>query len=56
MSEAFTVQYAWVENIDRDNRSVTYIPMTLEQWEDREGFWAQMGGLERETASLTEDV
>lgn len=55
-SEAFTVQYAWVENIDRDNRSVTYIPMTLEQWEDREGFWAQMGGLERETASLTEDV
>lgn len=55
-SEAFTVQYAWVENIDRDNRSVTYIPMTLEQWEDREGFWAQMGGLERETVPLTEDA
>ena len=55
-SEAFTVQYAWVENIDRDNRSVTYIPMTLEQWEDREGFWAQMGGLERETIPLTEDA
>ncbi len=45
-----------LEDVDRDNRSVTYIPMTLEQWEDREGFWAQMGGLERETASLTEDV
>ena len=55
-SEAFTVQYAWVENIDRDNRSVTYIPMTLEQWEDREGFWAQMGGLERETVPLTGDA
>ncbi len=55
-SEAFTVQYAWVENVDRDNRSVTYIPMTLEQWEDREGFWAQMGGLKRETVPLTEDA
>ena len=55
-SEAFTVQYAWVENVDRDNRSVTYIPMTLEQWEDREGFWAQMGGLERETVPLTGDA
>lgn len=55
-SEAFTVQYAWVENIDRDNRSVTYIPMTLEQWEDRESFWAQMGGLERETVPLTGDA
>lgn len=55
-SEAFTVQYAWVENIDRDNRSVTYIPMTLEQWEDREGFWTQIGALERETVSLTEDA
>ena len=56
VSEAFTVQYAWVENIDRDNRSVTYIPMTLEQWEDRESFWAQMGGLERETVPLTGDA
>ena len=55
-SEAFTVQYAWVENVDRDNRSVTYIPMTLEQWEDREGFWAQMGSLERETVPLTGDA
>lgn len=55
-SEAFTVQYAWVENVDRDNRSVTYIPMTLEQWEDREGFWTQMGGLERETVPLTGDA
>lgn len=55
-SEGFTIQYAWVESIDRDNRSVTYIPMTLEQWEDREGFWEQIGNLERETASLTEDV
>lgn len=55
-SEGFTIQYAWVESIDRDNRSVTYIPTTLEQWEDREGFWEQIGNLERETASLTEDV
>lgn len=55
-SEVFTVQYAWVESVDRDNRSVTYIPMTLEQWEDRESFWAQMGGLERETVPLTGDA
>ena len=55
-SEVFTVQYAWVESVDRDNRSVTYIPMTMEQWEDRESFWAQMGGLERETVPLTGDA
>ena len=48
--------YAWVENIDREGGTVTYIPMTPEQQDDLEGFWDEMGDLERETLSLSEDA
>ena len=55
-SECFTIQYAWVESIDREGGSVTYIPMTEEQWENREDFWDEMGDLERETLPLAQDA
>ena len=48
--------YAWVEHIDREGGTVTYIPMTPEQQDDLEGFWDEMGDLERETLSLSEDA
>ena len=48
--------YAWVENIDREGGTVTYIPMTAEQRDDLEDFWDEMGDLERETLSLSEDA
>ena len=48
--------YAWVEHIDREDGTVTYIPMTAEQQDDLEGFWTEMGDLERETLSLSEDA
>ena len=55
-SEGVLLHYAWVESIDLENRTVTYIPMTWEQWENREDFWGEMGDLERETLPLTQDV
>ena len=55
-SEAFLVHYAWVERIDRESGAVTYIPMTAEQWDNREDFWDEMGDLERETLPLSEDA
>ena len=55
-SEAALIRYAWVESIDREGKTVTYIPMTQEQWDNREDFWEEMGDLERETLPLTQDA
>ena len=55
-SRAVLGHWAWIESVDLEDRNVTYIPMTPEQWDDPEGFWAEMGELERETAPLWEDV
>ena len=55
-SEAFTVQYAWVETVDLDNRTVAYLPLTEEQWQNREALWDDLGNLERKTAPLAEDA
>ena len=53
-SEGVLLHYAWVERIDREGGTVTYIPMTAEQWDNREAFWEEMGDLERETLPLAE--
>ena len=55
-SEAALLLYAWVESIDREGGTVTYIPMTQEQWDNREDFWDEMGDLERETLPLAQDA
>ena len=55
-SEAALLHYAWVESIDREGGTVTYIPMTAEQWDNREDFWDEIGDLERETLPLAEDA
>ena len=55
-SRAVLGHWAWIESVDLEDRNVTYIPMTPEQWDDPEGFWAEMGELERETAPLWENV
>ena len=55
-SEAALIRYAWVESIDREGKTVTYIPMTQEQWDNREDFWDEMGDLERETLPLAQDA
>ena len=55
-SEASLLLYAWVESIDREGGTVTYIPMTQEQWDNREDFWDEMGDLERETLPLAQDA
>ena len=55
-SDAVLGHWAWIESVDLEGRSVTYIPMTPEQRDDPEGFWAELGDLERETAPVREDV
>ena len=45
-----------MEHIDREGGTVTYLPMTPEQQDDLEGFWDEMGDLEREPLSLSEDA
>ena len=55
-SEAALLHYAWVESIDREGGTVTYIPMTAEQWDNREDFWDEIGDLERETLPLAQDA
>ena len=55
-SEMAALLYAWVEHVDLDNRTVTYIPLTEEQWQDREALLDELGDLERENAPLAADA
>ena len=55
-SEMAALLYAWVENVDLDNRTVTYIPLTEEQWQDREALLDELWDLERENAPLAADA
>ena len=54
--EMAALLYAWVEHVDLDNRTVTYIPLTEEQWQDREALLDELGDLERENAPLAADA
>ena len=55
-SEMAALLYAWVENVDLDNRTVTYISLTEEQWQDREALLDELWDLERENAPLAADA